>query len=246
MRVDQAIIKAHRGGFFSLLGNVLTCLEIYDNIKVDWSTSAYEIPAEFADRNLWNYFFLNFNEPLDGSFDVWENYPHQKLTYKNVAQLYQGSQSWRWMYHGLWKRIELRYDFRNLQKDAAHIYQEMTGIIIRSHPHAGEQISDKSQPLDEYAREIEKANTEKVFVMSGDEESLAWFRERFNCISHPVKRMASRNDDHFSHPVTLKDAIEVFGEALALSACRTIIHPVSNISTFALIANPRAKSVFLP
>lgn len=245
MRVTQAIIKAHRGGFFSLLNNVLTCLEIYDTLRMDWSTSAYQIPAELADRNLWNYFFLNFNEPLDGSFDAWENYPHQKLTYKNVAQLYDGPQSWRWMYYGLWKRIELRWEFRERQKEANRIYQDMTGILVRSHPHAGEQISERSQPLEEYAREIEKTKAEKVFVMSGDEESLEWFRQRFNCVSHPVRRMPTRNADHFSGPSILQDAMDVFGEVLALSACKTIIHPVSNMSTAALIFNPRARSVFL-
>lgn len=244
--MKAAIIHPHRAGLFSLINNVITCALIYDRVYVDWSQGClYEAPRNYnEDRagNTWEYLFRR-SEPINlAECDVDEirAYPDQWLTYKHAAKLYDDPQGeWRAKCHDAWQKL-----------GCLHPLREFDGIsvLIRAHGHAGEQVTDRSQSLDEYAAAIERAIKpgDLVYVM-GDMESIQWLAKRFPVIyAHESNRSAHRGiDRHLTERQTHVDAIQCLREVLTMAGARTMIHPVSNMSTAALYINPKLESVFL-
>jgi len=250
----QAVVGAHRAGLFSLLNNVMTCMQIYgaENVSVDWTGSIYS-----PESNLWDELFAPRPAP-EGSVDLITEYPNQRLTYKHAAELYQGNPSWRAELNKLWNQIRIKDEIRREAWElACWLFDRVDrfnhiSILIRGNEHAGEQITNKAQTFDEYARALDlelRDNPEaKIYVASQDMESLHWFDGRFPIIYHPgTKRSQSRDvQRHLAEPQGIDDARQVLSEALILSMGRAFIHPVSNISTAVLYINPRIKSIFLP
>ncbi len=124
------------------------------------------------------------------------------------------------------------------------------GVLIRSDALGGEQLYGKSQTLEMYEEAMQRSKAGAFFVVSSDEESLIWLQERFGSaiyFSSAIKRSKTRDspEQHITTPQTKADAIDVMREVLALARCKALIHPISNMSTAALIINPKIESVYL-
>lgn len=246
----NAIVYPHGGGVFSLLNNVITCLDLYRGGKVhpDWTGSSYGRPE---DGNLWNYLFEPTEAPT-GDYDVIRGYPDQWLTYKNVHHLYTGDQEWRERLNYLYEtfisplpEIMARVDeFINF-----HLGPHYTSALIRFDGHSGEQVSDQSQGLNQYMGAIldNWLPEEKVFVMCGDFATMEYFNTASgDAVFYPhTRRTPDRSTDCFGFN-SIEDAKNVLIEVLIASRGRALFHGISNMSTAALIINPSLKSIYLP
>jgi len=252
-------IKAHQGGLFSLVNNVLTCMERYEHVHVDWSNSLYGAedlyPKLFGRTNP-----ESFYRPCPGypmvpiPRDTILDYPDKWLTYTNPHKLYTGYQSWRNRMHPYWWRMGVLPHFTEFAESFARVNFGAfnIGVLIRANTHAGEQINGISQTLHDYMGwmdALEKRHPHaKFYVMCQDEDSIDRLHQCYgNIITHPgVKRSATRDiDRHLHEPQTHEDAFVCLEEMLILSKCDVLIHPISNIATAALIANPALRSVYL-
>ena len=247
----SCIVRAHQAGFFSMLNCVVTCMDIYQHVAVDWRSSLY------CEEDLWPRLFEPLPPPPEGPHDVVMNYPDQWLTYRGAGLLYQGKErpDWRERCNQLWQRIKPLPRVTGFCDWFVEEYfhkPPVVAAIIRAHDLAGEQLTGRSQSLDEYATAIEVElrgkNHRQVYIASSDEQSLSWFCERFNVMCHPgTKRSETRDvDRHRCVPQTWQDAFNVLQEALIMSRADVLVHCVSNIATFCLYANPQLRSVFIP
>lgn len=267
---EACTIKAHQGGLFSLVNLVLTCMDRgYQHVHVDWSYSLY------GEEDLWPKLFYK-RDPMPAvnprwvqnighlpvgeerfylPYDTITEYPDQWLTYKNVHKLYTGYQSWRNRLHPHWQQMGVLPQFTEFAESfaRANFGAYNIGVLIRANTHAGEQIGGTSQSLPDYASAAiaELQPHAKVFVMAQDESSIFYMRSALpkgSLVIHPgTKRSPTRDiDRHLHEPQTHEDAMVCLEEMLLLTKCDVLIHPISNIATTALIANPALKSIYLP
>lgn len=246
----NAIIHPHGGGLFSLVNNVITCLDLYRGgiVHPDWTGSSYGRPE---DGNLWNHLFEPTDAPT-GDYDVIRGYPDQWLTYKNVHDLYLGPQIWREDLNLLWTQF-----FRPLPEimDQAETFirdnlgPHYISALVRFDGHAGEQVSGQSQGLNQYMGAIldNLLPEEEVFVMCGDCATMEYFNTASgDAVFYPhTRRTPDRTTDCFQFS-SISDAQNALIEVLIASRGRALLHPISNMATAALIINPQLQSIYLP
>ncbi len=245
--MSACIIKPHHAGLFSLINNVITCMAMYDHVYVDWSKGCL-----YGD--CWDALFENQPSTLDEvtadpAVEIITNYPHQLLTYKSAGKLYLSGDAWRDEPHQQWNRLIVRKEIREAVDTLVWRYNidRIPAVLVRADTHAGEQLSDISQPLEDYSRALRKIGASRVHVMAGDQETLQWFSSRFDASwLRTTRRSETRAQDfHLNNPQTVEDARNCMIEVLASSRARCLVHPVSNMATAALYMNPQLKSIFL-
>ena len=248
---NSCVVRAHGAGLFSNINKVITCMEMYWNVRVDWSNpdNFYKVP-EGHDQNLWNHLFEPIGQVLDEPTDDIINYPHQRYTYKEAHALYQAGDDWRHELNKHWKKLQIKSQVadRSLNLSGTTI-----GVLVRSSAIAGEQISDRNASLDEYVRATKKlidqndSKRPRIYAACSDHESSMRFVKEFSATIHPWTRRAENRsiDFHAQHPQNVNDAINCVGEVLTLSRCDFLIHQVSNMATAALYINPSLTSVYL-
>lgn len=246
--MKSCVVRAHHAGLGSILNNlIMWCCE-YDEVYPDWSTCLYG-------PDTWNALFHPVHLP-DGEHDIVGIHPSQFLTYRNAGKLYLGQvpehRDWRATCHAHWRKLHVRSEITEFVdafvRDRFNV-GKVVAALVRSHGLAGEQISGRSQTLEEYARAIERENPGVLYVASSDWESLAWLKARFpRTVQHPLSARAPHRgiERHLSTPQTPLDAINCLQEVLIMSHADALVHPVSNLATVALYANPQLKSVYLP
>lgn len=258
------IVHAHHAGLFSLINNVVTCMLEYEQVKVQWREGCIygesKVPFDTTGLiriNVWDELF----EPLPfygrRGERVIRGYEDQWLTYKNAAKLYVAKvgdlyANWRKHCNGAWQRITVQKDIQakvDVMMDELRL-SDFISVLVRSTPHAGEQISGVTQSLDRYAMAIERAigPKEAVYVLARDMDTLDWLSARFPVVySTKTKRSQSRDVDlHLAEPQTIEDARQCLVDVMVASHARALIHPVSNMSTAALYMNPELQSIYLP
>lgn len=242
----SCLIKSHTAGLFSVVNNLITWMEIYPQVNVDWSECLYG-PKTF--ESLFDPF-----PPLEEPFDTVIVHPDQPYTYKNAGHLYTSGTDWRLRLNKHWQRLSVRKEITDLVTDFCDGWmirpnlQNTVAILVRADGHAGEQLSDRSQSLESYAHEIERLMADQVYVAASDLETLTWFQARFPVICHPNTRRGLTRSHDFHREVQQyeQDAVICMQEVLIMSQCTTLVHPVSNMATAALYINPQLKSIFLP
>ncbi len=248
--MNQAcIVRAHGAGLFSNINKILVCLRIYETVYVDWSLAGENDPAfryggSFYGDCWHDLFFDSTQKPTEG-YDTVFQYPFFEITDKCAGILY-GHPEWNWReaYNKAWKRL-------SCVVEPVPVGPGTIGVMVRSDALGGEQLSGQSQPLEQYAEAIDRESaSENIFAVSSDSESIEWLQRRYLnrlYFSSAIKRNARRSDaeQHLTVPQTKKDACDVMREVLALARCKTLIHPISNMATAALIINPELKSVYL-
>lgn len=255
--MKAAIIRPHKAGLFSLINNVITCAHHYEYVYVDWSG---ENCRYRSNRNVWDALFepnVHPSEVADiESIDVINEFHEDRsFTYKHAANLY-GRDWWRGHCHLLW-RNKLRPQQRFLDQAARFIAnlnprnRRMVSLIIRSHPHAGEQITNRSQTFAQYDAEIAKHREEDpeaiIFMVPGSYEAANYFVDKWDAWHHPDSVLTvARETDSLSHEQTEDSAKQIFTEILIAAAADYLVHPVSNMATAALYINPLLRSVFIP
>lgn len=244
MEYDACIVRPHYSGLWSLINKVITCMDKYKKVHVDWSS--YCIYGD-----CWNDLFYP-TEPVTGEHDILMFYPNLKITGTEVAELYKSGDEWRSHYHELWKKLKVRESITAEVDDfcKANFSTHVVAGMIRDHTHRNEQVPPRSQSLEEYARvfDLVKKPETKFFIMCRDNESLAWFASRFPIITYPhTKRCANRDMNlHLMEPQTSQDAKHCLIEILICARANEFVHPVSNMATAVLYINPIVKSHYLP
>lgn len=209
---------------------------MYDSVHVDWSEGSL-----YGD--CWSELFEP-TIPPEGPHDVVTEFPFYDLTAACAGILYQNEGwGWRERFNPLWEKLGCKIEPLKIEAD------NLIGVLVRCDHHAGEQLSKRSQSLEEYAEAIWSISSKpNVFLVSGDKESLQWFHDKFlTWFPWDTKRTEKRSDPdrHLSEPQTVEDAKQVMKEVLTLAQCKYLVCPVSNMSTAALYMNPKLKSVFL-
>lgn len=251
----SCVILPHHAGLFSLINNVITCKLLYDHVHVDWSHGC--IYGRPEDGNIWNHLFRPTIPPDGHSHDVLTNYPFQWLTYKNAAELYVNQDSgWREKCHAVWESLGLKVEIKDKVADVCTEWflkaPAFISVLIRSIPHAGEQITDRIQSFDDYAAAIEtelknQPDGTRVFIAANDSESIAWMAQRFPILTTYRERGNARSIDwHLARPQTVQDAIDCVVDVVLMSRASAFIHCVSNMATGALYINPNVRSIYIP
>lgn len=259
MKTDRVIVKAHHAGLFSNINKVISFMELYPYVSVDWRSPEciYGTPK---DGNVWEHLFVSHSErlvlpsPSNAIEEV--EYPHDRYTFKNVAELYHDENlDWRYGLNEQWRKLRVMPFLLDTAIRAAYQIsgqQNYATVMVRSHGHAGEQTSGKSQSLEAYAEImslLSRAIDIKFYLMCGDLETVDWMKSRFgNVVLNPnVNRADTRDVDmHLSTPQTVNDARHCLIDVLIASMGKWLIHPVSNMATAALYMNPNLKSIYLP
>lgn len=249
-RNRNCVVKAHGAGLFSNINKVLSCMSIYDHVHVDWAVCGPNDPGYKYGQSFYGDCWDTLFEPTtppEPPFDTIYEYPFYDITGACAGVMYQNPQwGWRSVYHKLWK--ELGCKIRPLE------WNNTVGILVRSEVHGGEQLSGRSQSLEEYAAAIEQITDRptNLMVVSSDMESIHWMEGRFPnhdvFFTKGVKRNPQRStnpEQHLVVPQTKDDAVQVVQEVLGLAACRALIHPASNMATAALYINPELQSIYL-
>lgn len=236
---------------FSNINKVITCMEMYEKVHVDWSNkdNIYR-PLPDQDKNIWNCLFGSTTPPEE-PHDVVIEYPHQDYTWKNVGKLYRSEdQSWRQRLHALWKTLSVRPEIM----DRTMTFTGLTiGVLVRSKAIAGEQESDNNASIESYilaVRKVINANESKsprVFAVCSDDPSCRKMMKNFNAIVYQgTRRAESRDiDQHMESNQNVNDAKNCLAEVITLSRCDILVHQISNMATAALYMNPRLESVYL-
>lgn len=248
MRYLACIVKPHNSGLWSLVNKVITCLDIYEQVHVDWSSGCI-----YGD--CWNVLFYP-TEPPSGEHDVLTFYPNLKITDVHVAQLYVSrDQSWRTHYNSLWNRLKVQPAITaEVDRFCAeeHLFGEnerLVSVMIRDHLHANEQVRGESQTLEEYAAAMSAYHDGKTkfFLMCRDWESIHKLSERFPCVIYKETRRGDNRSQqmHFLQAQNADDAKHCLTEILIASKAQRFIHPASNMATAVLYINPSIKSHFI-
>lgn len=247
MKKKACIVRPHNAGLFSQINKVMLCASMYEHVHVDWTgNTTYGDPKD----NLWNHLF----EPTENrGGDVIVDYPDQSITGSQAGHLY-GTTGWREKYSVIWKRFTVLPKLEKIAMRMVETWNEPAiGCIVRFHGHSREQLSDQSQRLEDYISKIRTGPRPRhhapVYLMCGDNETLAFFQRKFGdrlCWWADTFRTPTRDENQMdARKQTILDAQMVLVEALAMSHCRTLIHPTSNIATWCLYANPKMESVYL-
>src|SRR6266576_548345 len=135
---------------------VITAMHSYENVQVDWRASLY------GHENLWPALFETLPPLPDGPCETITGYQDDWLTYKRAGLLYQGKVperlDWRSRCNRHWQRIKPLprvIGFVNWFVEEYFHKTPVIAAIVRAHGHAGEQLTGRSQSLDEYAAAIE-------------------------------------------------------------------------------------------
>lgn len=244
MKKKACIVRPHNAGLFSQINKVVTCATLYDHVHVDWTgNTTYGSPKE----DLWPRLF---KPTVNKGGEVVVDYPNREITGTEAGNIY--GTDWRGKYHEAWKKFTVQ----PILTEAARIFvkywpEPAVGCLVRFHGHHREQLSDKSQQLSDYVLEIEKRLNQDtpIYVMSGDEETLQYFRERYGSrVSYwtDVRRTKTRDTNQMDATrQTFVDAEIALVEVLVMSHCRALIHPTSNMATSALYMNPKLEGVYL-
>lgn len=245
----SCIVRAHSAGLFSNINKVVTCLELYDHVHVDWSNelNVYK-PRDGQDENAWNHLFVQSPRPTE-AFDEVLEYPHLKYTATNVAAQYKSGDEWRHRLNLLWRKLTPQH---RVLANAMRFTWRTIGVIVRSDAIAGEQENGSNASLDQYVWAVkqvlrEHKNKPLVFAVCSDEVSLRRFVKEFDALTYPASKRArsSKEDRHMEQPQTIMDAIHCMAEVISLSRCQALVHQVSNMATAALYMNPYMKSVYI-
>lgn len=238
-------VQCHNAGLFSLINKVVLCHTLYDYVHVDMSKGEGFI---YGKENWWPQLFFPTTPP-QGEFDVIDVYPLTWMTGREAGHMYESGQAWRDKLHAAWLKIYVNEEISmKAIRFVDRTPHDIVSILVRANCHRGEQLTDRNQALEEYAaayRMVQKSNS-ILHVMAGDEETIQWFKDRFE-ISYvqTTKRTATRDTDHIAMPQTVEDAKQVLLEVLILAMSRVLIHPVSNMATAALSINLGLQSVYL-
>ncbi len=246
------VVRAHGAGLFSNINKVLVCLRIYEQVYVDWSKAGENDPAfKYGGSfygDCWHDLFFDSTQFPAGPYDTICQYPFYDITDKCAGVLY-GHPEWGWreQYNKAWNKL-------SCVVDPIPVGPNTIGVMLRSLNHGGEQFYGRPQTMEEYQEAINNelalcdAET-ALFIVSSSMECIEWLQPRNANLyfSSGIKRSNRRNDpdQHLTVPQGKKDAIDVMREILALTRCRSLIHPISNMATAALIINPNLKSVYL-
>jgi hypothetical protein len=255
---DHIVVKAHHAGLFSNINKVISYMELHPYVTVDWRSPEC-IYGTHLDGNIWEHLFMSHSEtmmlrPSQGTIIEEVEYPHDRYTFKNVAELYQGDPSWRYRLNAQWHKLKARPRILSASKSDRFIWHPYFTVMVRANSHAGEQTTGKSQSLDAYANVMqtleEKHKNASFYLMCGDYKTAEWFMERFPNNLHmkqDINRAATRDTDrHLSEPQTVVDAMRCLIEVMIASGGEGLIHPVSNMATAALCMNPNLKSFYIP
>ena len=247
------VLPHHGGGVFSLFNKVITCMELYSRVRVDYS-AAGTLYKQAAEKNLWDTICHPLPDPplSAEACDVVRRYPHFRYTGRSAGRLYGRDQSWRARLHRLFQRIKVRREVIELSRSIfpQQLHRSIT-ILHRSETTlAIEQLNGMLPSIDEMCRAAGAVSTQRpIFVCADSHEGTEEFRRRLGprmMVWDAVDRAAAAGEaPHFKETFGSDHVRRMFALVMAISRTAHLVHPTSNIATAALYMNPRLAHTFV-
>lgn len=252
-RVNQCIVRPHAGGgLFSLINKVMTCMELYATVCVDFAP--HESLYKSAEGDLWSTLFypsgasIDFDEP----FDIVVKYPHSRYTHRNAGNRYILQDGWRERLNSHYRKLKVRKEVLKLSESVLdyRICSSVSILYRGERALAMEQRTQVHPSPEQMCAQLDQLGFDgPVFVSADSTEAQDRFRsilgnrmqswldvERCQRIGQSPHFRSAFGSDHIRKMLAL---------ALVLSRTRHLIHAVSNIATAVLYINPALPHTFV-
>ena len=251
--VRQCIVHPHNcAGVFSLVNKVMTCMELYVKVRVNFPPK--ETLYSQATTDIWSLMF----EPFDGVFDDEERsdaiigYPHPAYTNRIAGDTYTRNDEWRFRLHNQFSRLKVRTDVLELAESIlpGEIH-ECIGVLYRGEKElAIEQRTGMIASPEAMCERVNRVSgSAPIFVCADSVEANDRFKallgrrmyfweqgDKCENIGQSVHRSRRHGDDHVKKSLAM---------VLALSRTRHFVHAVSNMATAVLYINPWLPHTFV-
>ena len=242
----------HGGGLFSLFNKVITCMEIYARVRVDYPPGQTHYKC-VIEKNLWEVICHPLRDaPLDGeTCDIVKEYPHFQYTGSQAGHLYWRADGWRTRLHKQFQKISLKNEMLAV---ADSIFPEILprSIAVIHRGEAGlarEQLTGVLPSVDDMCLAINAVSrSDPVLICADSDEAVDEFRSRLGDrmkIWEELDRVKAGQAPHFRDIYGSDHVRNMFARTLALSRAAHLVHPVSNIATAALYMNPQLAHTFV-
>jgi hypothetical protein len=249
-------VHQHEGGFFSNFNKVTTFLSDNDVCKITWNLHGQPFGAfAYNCGEVFGKLFQHYNTGECNNIIELRTYNDLQYTGKLVHEKYITSDDhWRYKLNNALKYFTPTEKLASsLSKvDICFKDKKCLGVLKRNNLLKCEQVKkDNTLPsIQEYFDEIDKIIDDDTYLwLSVDNiEDLNAFIKRYKkCIYNPkIRRTATPFDmePHFNQG-SEDDAIYTYLEVYCMSKCKSLVHPLSNMSTAALYFNPALKSIYI-
>jgi hypothetical protein len=251
----QCVVRPHPcAGLFSLINKVLTCMELYTRVQVEFPPE--QTMFKSADSDIWSTMFESPPDSMlesDQPFDTIINYPHPTYTNKNAGDCYGRRDGWRFRLHRQFSRLQIRREIMDL---AATIFpgtiSDSIGLLYRGEKELGwEQRTGVLPSPEEMCSAVNRiSGTHPLVFVCADSveanerfksalgERLIFWEQGDKCqkIGDGVHRVNRFGSEHVRKSLAL---------VMALSKTRHFVHAVSNMATAVLYFNPWLPHTFV-
>lgn len=250
--VKQCIVRPHfMAGVFSLINKVLTCMEIYARVKVEFPPQ--QTRYKFAQEDIWTSVFepSKVNTLGDGPVDVVVEYPHNRYTNANAGNTYVRNDDWRFRLHNQFSRLRIRPEVFELAD--AILPGELEGAV--GVLHRGEKLLAREQRTGVLPTPVEMCDAvrnivgnQPIFVAADSWEATDQFKKRLGSqmlIWEDCDRCEYMGQAVHGQTAGTGEVRRAVALAIALSRTQHLVHAVSNIATAVLYMNPWLKHTFV-
>ena len=240
------IIKPNPGsGLLSLFNNVVSYLEKYEEVEVQWDIGNTLYRGNIS--NLWDAIAYPLHKCHRLNIVTT---PIMTYTWKNIAYFYLRDDGWRERLNYHFNKIKLLPRiYEIIEQQTSEILKDSIGIHYRtSSAIATEQLTDKIPTIDSIVRVCNRISQScPVFIMCDSDIALKEFQDQLgNKVYYfNIDRVNNDNEYHFHNEPDLNHVQSIMAQTVALSKCHHLIHGVSNIATAALYMNPNMTNTFL-
>jgi hypothetical protein len=247
------VIRTHPGGgLFSLINKVITCMEIYDRVRVDYPPG--ESLYTSSDDDLWSLLFEPFEDEWDplAKTDTIVRFPHTNYTWRFAGDLYESGGAWRSRLHQYYSKLKLRPEIDSLSRTIVPgRLADCVSILYRSeHALAMEQRTSVHPSPEQMCEVAEKiSGNGKIFVAADTVEAQSRFQARLGdrMLFWPEAERGERMGQsfHWTKAYGSEHIRKMMALALALAKTKHFVHAVSNIATAVLYINPSLPDTFM-
>lgn len=250
--VKQCVVRPHHmAGVFSLVNKVITCMELYQRVKVEFPPEQTRYKS--AGQDIWKTIFddCEVTTLVDGPVDTIVEYPHNRYTNANAGNAYCRSDGWRFRLHNQFSRLRVHDTVLELAKTVwPQKMEEAVTVLYR-----GEKLLAREQrtgilptPEQMCNAAVKVAGTAPIFVAADSWEATDRFKERLGAqmiFWQDCDRCAKVGQAVHGLGAGSGEVQRAAALALAMSRTKHLVHAVSNLATAVLYINPWLKHTFV-
>lgn len=249
----QCIVRPHHmAGVFSLVNKVLTCMELYSRVKVEFLPEQTRYKS--AEMDIWKLLFddCEATELADGPADVVVEYPHNRYTNANAGNAYCRNDGWRFRLHTQFSRLRVRDEVLQMaQTILPGELEKAVGVVCRGEkPLAREQRTGVLPTPNQMGRiALQVAGDDgSIFVAADSKEATELFARQLGkkmLVWEDCDRCEKIGQAVHGVRAGTGEVKRALALALALSRTKHLVHAVSNLATAVLYINPRLEHTFV-